>query len=66
MLPRFGVAELFLMPCAAVAALVFRRSESWLMIMLTLLPRVVWNMLGDNTRGPLYPAAVTPRADCSR
>jgi hypothetical protein len=51
------VWPIFLIPCAAVAALVFRRSESWLMIMLTLLPRVVWNRLGDNTRPQLCPCS---------
>jgi hypothetical protein len=46
--------ELFLMPCAAVAALLFRRSERWLMIVLTLLPLVVWYVLRDHGPAPLH------------
>jgi hypothetical protein len=46
--------ELFLMPCAAVAALLFRRSERWLMIVLTLLPLVVWYVLRDHAPAPLH------------
>jgi hypothetical protein len=46
--------ELFLMPCAAVAALLFRRSERWLMIALTLLPLVVWYVLRDHAPAALH------------
>jgi hypothetical protein len=46
--------ELFLMPCAAVAALLFRRSERLLMIVLTLLPLVVWYVLRDHAPVPLH------------
>ena len=46
--------ELFLMPCAAVAALLFRRSERWLMIGLTLLPLAVWYVLRDHAPAPLH------------
>ena len=46
--------ELFLMPCAAVAALLFRRSERWIMIVLTLLPLVVWYVLRDHAPLPLH------------
>jgi hypothetical protein len=46
--------ELFLMPCAAVAALLFRRTERWLMIILTLLPLGVWYVLRDHAPGPLH------------
>ncbi len=46
--------ELFLMPCAAVAALLFRRSERWLMIVLTLLPLVVWYVLRDHAPAPVH------------
>jgi hypothetical protein len=43
-----------LMPCAAVAALLFRRSERWLMIVLTLLPLAVWYALRDHAPTPLH------------
>jgi hypothetical protein len=47
-------SELFLMRCAAVAALLFRRSERWLMIVLTLLPLAVWYVLRDHATAPLH------------
>jgi hypothetical protein len=46
--------ELFLMPCAAVAALLFRRGERWLMVVLTLLPLAVWYGLRDHAPPPLH------------
>jgi hypothetical protein len=46
--------ELFLMPCPAVAALLFRRSERWLMLVLTLLPLVVWYVLRDHAADPVH------------
>lgn len=52
-----GVAsgtELFLMPCAALAALLFRRNERWLMVGMTLLPLVVWYVLRDHAPVPLH------------
>lgn len=37
--------EVFLFPCAALAALSFRRSERWLMVVLTSAPLAVWYLL---------------------
>ncbi len=34
--------EVFLVPCAALAAIVFRRSERWLMLCLTMAPLLIW------------------------
>lgn len=45
---------LFLAPCAALAALLFRRSERWLMIGLTLLPVVVWYVLRTHAPEPWH------------
>ena len=45
---------LFLMPCAALAALLFRRSERWLMVFLVLLPLLVWWVLRDYPLAPLH------------
>ena len=45
---------LFLAPCAALAALLFRRSERWLMITLTTLPLIVWYVLLYFPPAPLH------------
>ena len=42
--PSSGTA-LFFAPCAALAALLFRRSERWLMLTLTTLPLIAWYAL---------------------
>ncbi|WP_428489224.1 hypothetical protein [Rhodopila sp.] len=42
--PSSGSA-LFFAPCAALAALLFRRSERWLMLALTTLPLIAWYLL---------------------
>ena len=54
---------LFLAPCAALAALLFRRSERWLMLVLSLLPLAVWYVLRDHAPAPLhrYDAAAAGR-----
>ena len=46
--------ELFLAPCGALAAVLFRRTERWLMIALTMLPLVVWYVLRDHAPVPLH------------
>lgn len=45
---------LFLAPCAALAALSFRRSERWLMLLLTLAPMAVWFVLKSFPPSPLH------------
>jgi hypothetical protein len=45
---------LFLAPCAALSALLFRKSERWLMIVLTTLPLIVWYVLRDHAPPPLH------------
>jgi hypothetical protein len=46
--------ELFLAPCAALAAISFRRSERWIMLIVSLLPVVAWYVLRDHAPGPLH------------
>lgn len=52
--------EVFLVPCAALAALTFRRTERLLMLGLSMLPLVVWYLLQQHPLTPLhqYDAAV--------
>jgi hypothetical protein len=45
---------LFLAPCAALAALLFRRSELWLMLALALLPLGAWYALEFYAPAPLH------------
>jgi hypothetical protein len=45
---------LFLAPCAALAALSFRRRERWWMLALTLLPLVIFYVLRDYAPPPLH------------
>ena len=59
--PSSGTA-LFLAPCAALAALLFRRSERWLMLALATLPLIVWYGLLYFPPTPLHrydPSAAT-------
>ena len=46
--------EVFLAPCAALAALIFRQSERSVMLGLTLLPLVVWYVLHQFLLTPLH------------
>ena len=46
--------EVFLVPCSALAALIFRRSERLWMLGLTMLPLVVWYMLQQHPLTPLH------------
>ena len=46
--------EVFLIPCAALAALIFRTKERWLMLLLTALPLVVWYLLQQHPPTPLH------------
>lgn len=46
--------EVFLFPCAALAALIFRRSERRLMLALTALPLGVWYVLQTHAPTPLH------------
>jgi hypothetical protein len=41
--------ELFLIPCAMLAAILFRQGERWLMIFFSMLPLVVWYLLRSFT-----------------
>ncbi|MEO6840725.1 MAG: hypothetical protein ABI192_08165 [Bradyrhizobium sp.] len=52
--------EVFLVPCAALSALIFRRPERLLMLVLTALPLMVWCLLRRYPPTPLhhYNAAV--------
>jgi hypothetical protein len=52
--------EVFLVPCAALSALIFRRPERLLMLVLTALPLMVWCLLRRHPPTPLhhYDAAV--------
>jgi len=54
---------LFLAPCAALAAVLFRRTERWVMLALTALPLVVWYALLFHAPAPLhhYGAAAAQR-----
>jgi len=45
---------LFLAPCAALAALLFRRTERWVMLALTALPLLVWYALLYHAPVPLH------------
>lgn len=52
-----GVAsgtELFFVPCAAFAAMLFRRSERWVMVTLAILPLVAWYVLLDHAPAPMH------------
>jgi hypothetical protein len=44
----------FLIPCAALASILFRRTERWLMLCFTLLPLAVWCVLQDHAPVPLH------------
>jgi hypothetical protein len=46
--------EVFLAPCAALAALVFRKRERLLMVSLTLLPLGVWYLLQKYSLIPVH------------
>jgi hypothetical protein len=46
--------EVFLVPCAALAALTFRRAERVLMLGLSILPLVVWYWLQRHPLAPLH------------
>lgn len=46
--------EVFLVPCAALAALIFRQSERLLMLGLTTLPLIVWCVLRQYPPTPLH------------
>jgi hypothetical protein len=52
--------EVFLVPCAALSALIFRQTERILMLALTVLPLIVWCLLRAYPPTPLhqYDAAV--------
>jgi hypothetical protein len=54
---------LFLAPCAALSAVLFRKPERWLMLALTTLPLIVWYVLADHAPAPLhiYDAAANSR-----
>ena len=54
---------LFLAPCAALSAMLFRKSERWLMLVLTTLPLIVWYVLTAHAPAPLhrYDAAANSR-----
>ncbi len=47
-------SALFLAPCAALASMLFRGSERWLMIALTTLPLIVWFGLSAYPPQPLH------------
>ena len=51
--PESGT-EVFLLPCAALAALIFRRPERLLMLVLTALPLMVWCLLRRYPPTPLH------------
>ena len=44
----------FLIPCGALASILFRRAERWLMLCFTLLPLAVWCVLRDHALVPLH------------
>jgi hypothetical protein len=46
--------ELFFAPCAALAAISFRRSERWLMLIFTALPFLLWLLLQHYQPPPLH------------
>jgi len=46
--------ELFLVPCAVLAAMSFRRPERGLMLAFTALPIVIWYVLRDHAPAPLH------------
>jgi hypothetical protein len=46
--------EVFLAPCAALAALIFRQTERLWMLGLTMLPLVVWYLLQQHPPTPLH------------
>jgi len=46
--------ELFLGPCAALAAFSFRQTERWLIVSFTMLPLVVWFLLQRHAPVPLH------------
>jgi len=47
-------AELFLVPCAALSAMIFRHEHRWLMAALTTLPLLVWYALLGHAPTPLH------------
>lgn len=47
--------EIFLVPCAALSALIFRQTERILMLGLTVLPLIVWCLLREHPPTPLHP-----------
>jgi len=46
--------ELFFAPCAALAAISFRRSQRWLMVIFTALPLLIWLTLQHYQPLPLH------------
>ena len=46
--------EAFLVPCAALSALIFRQTERILMLGLTVLPLIVWCVLREHPPTPLH------------
>lgn len=46
--------DLFFVPCAALASILFRRSERWLMLLFTLIPVAVWYTLQFYPLGALH------------
>lgn len=46
--------EVFLFPCAALAALSFRKSERWLMVVVATLPLAVWCLLQQHPPVPMH------------
>jgi len=44
----------FLIPCGALASILFRRGERWLMLCFTMLPLAVWCVLQDHAPVPLH------------
>ena len=51
--------EIFLVPCAALAALTFRRNERLLMLGLTILPLAVWYLMQQFPLTPLHQYSAT-------
>ena len=46
--------DLFLAPCAALAAILFRQTERWLMLTFTTVPLIVWYMMQYHAPIPLH------------
>jgi hypothetical protein len=55
--------EVFLMPCAALSALLFRRAEQPLMLGFTLLPLITWCLLRRYPITPLHEYSAAVAAD---